>query len=31
MILEREWKSLIEDTKEKKMTDEGKTPSGPRR
>jgi hypothetical protein len=31
MILEREWKALIEDAKEKKLTDEGKTPSGPRR
>jgi hypothetical protein len=31
MIPEREWKALIEDAKEKKLTDEGKTPSGPRR
>jgi hypothetical protein len=31
MILEREWKALIEDTKEKKLTDEGKTLFGPRR
>jgi hypothetical protein len=29
LIPEREWKALIEDTKEKKLTDEGKTPSGP--
>jgi hypothetical protein len=29
MIPKREWKVLIEDTKEKKLTDEGKTPSGP--
>jgi hypothetical protein len=29
MILEREWKALIEDAKEKKLTDEGKTPPGP--
>ena len=29
MILEREWKALIEDAKEKKLIDEGKTPSGP--
>jgi len=31
MILEREQKALIEDAKEKKLADEGKTPSGPRR
>jgi hypothetical protein len=31
MIPEREWKALIEDEKEKKLTDEGKTPFGPRR
>jgi hypothetical protein len=31
MIPEREWKALIKDAKEKKLTDEGKTPSGPRR
>jgi hypothetical protein len=31
MIPEREWKALIEDSKEKKLTDEVKTPSGPRR
>jgi hypothetical protein len=31
MIPEREWKALIEDAKEKKLIDEGKTPSGPRR
>jgi hypothetical protein len=31
MILEREWKALIEDTKKKKLTDEGKIPSSPRR
>jgi hypothetical protein len=31
MILEREWKVLIKETKEKILTDEGKTPSGPRR
>jgi hypothetical protein len=30
MILERECKALIEDTKENKLTDEGRTPSGPR-
>jgi hypothetical protein len=29
IIPEREWKALIEDAKEKKLTDEGKTPSGP--
>jgi hypothetical protein len=29
MIPEREWKALIEDAKEKKLIDEGKTPSGP--
>ena len=31
MIPEREWKALIEDAKEKKLTDEGKTRFGPRR
>ena len=31
MIPEREWKAHIEDAKEKKLTDEGKIPSGPRR
>ena len=31
MIPEREWKVLIENAKEKKLIDEGKTPSGPRR
>ena len=31
MIPEREWKALIEDAKEKKLTDEGKAPSGTRR
>jgi hypothetical protein len=31
MIPEREWKALIENAKEKKLTDEGKTTSGPRR
>jgi hypothetical protein len=31
MILEREWKALIEDAKEKKLTDKRKTPFGPRR
>jgi hypothetical protein len=31
MIPEREWKALIEDAKEKKLIDEGKTPSGPKR
>jgi hypothetical protein len=31
LIPEREWKTLIEDRKEKKLTDEGKTPSGPKR
>jgi hypothetical protein len=31
MIPEREWKTLIEDTEEKKLTDVGKTPSGLRR
>jgi hypothetical protein len=31
MIPEREWKALNEDAKEKKLTDEGKTPSGPKR
>ena len=28
MILEREWKALIEDSKEKKFRKEGKTPPG---
>jgi hypothetical protein len=31
MIIEREWKALIEDAKENKLTDEGKRPFGPRR
>ena len=31
IIPEREWKALIEDAKEKKLTDEGKTPFGPKR
>jgi hypothetical protein len=31
IIPEREWKTLIEDAKENKLTDEGKTPSSPRR
>jgi hypothetical protein len=31
MIPEREWKALNEDSKEKKLTDEGKRPSDPRR
>jgi hypothetical protein len=31
MIPEREWKTLIDDAKEKKLIDEGKTSSGPRR
>jgi hypothetical protein len=31
MIQEREWNSLIEDAKEKKLTYEGKTPFGPKR
>jgi hypothetical protein len=31
MIPEREWKALIEDAKEKKLTNEGKTSSRPRR
>ena len=31
MILEREWKAIIEDAKENKLTDEGKRPSRSRR
>jgi hypothetical protein len=31
MIPEREWKALIENTKEKKLTNEGKTPSSLKR
>jgi hypothetical protein len=31
VIPERGWKALIEDAKDKKLTDEGKAPSGPKR
>jgi hypothetical protein len=31
MIPEREWKTFVEDAKEKKLTDEGRTLFGPRR
>jgi hypothetical protein len=31
MIPKREWKAIIEDAKENKLIDEGKTPSRPRR